>query len=118
MQKTKNERARMKTFIIIAFAISMSACNKGGKWVLHFDRSERVITDCMYISADSVASLWIAMKCQNSIMADIKLCTQGRMLQAFSSKDDCVAASNTSVKIKGKYTLESDPIENLFNKGH
>ena len=98
------------------FLNTYSHSNTKGKWILHLDNNQRVITDCLKVLPSAVAPLWISMKCQKSVIESIKLCTQGRVLQEFDSEDKCSKASKLHNKQYGVYMLKTDPIENAYKK--
>ena len=90
--------------------------NAKGKWILHLDDNKRVITGCMKVPPSAIAALWISMKCQSSFIESIQLCTQGRILQEFNSKDECSKASKFHDGKYGVYMLKTDHVENVYKK--
>ncbi|MCK5884474.1 MAG: hypothetical protein KAG61_12360 [Bacteriovoracaceae bacterium] len=106
---------KTNTVKLLAIVLLIVSCNtaqkSSGSWILQFDRSDRPITACLYLSMDSIKSLWISMKCQKSAIDSVVLCTEGRLLRSFSSKVKCNRSFNNAVKSHGAYSLRSDPYE-------
>lgn len=101
-----------KTFLICIILAALMGCKQSGKYILQLDKNERPITGCIFVSDNNIGSLWMSMKCQASVISNIKICTQKRALMEYEQKDKCSEFYDAFKAKNGTYTLKSDVYEN------
>jgi hypothetical protein len=83
------------------------------RYIMTFDKRTRPITGCLQIGLDGYTAASIAMNCQRSISENIHLCSQGRLLKYFDTKDACEKEYEFSKKLYGTYNLDSDEFNSM-----
>jgi hypothetical protein len=102
-------------FAVIILAVGCKFSEENKRWALSLDKSNRPITDCLQLNSDGFFAAAIAMNCQKSVVENMFLCSQGRMLNHYDKKDECDATYKQFKRDHGEYTLKSDPWEALVD---
>ena len=97
--------------LLIIFLFSSPTMAEEPMYAFSLDGQFRPITGCLDINNHSLNAVIISMNCKKSITPHIFLCSQGRMVQYYSSSKECQEAHDELKALFGEHTLATDPYE-------
>ena len=105
----------MKTLIYVILFVFLGCSRLDYTYVISLDDRYRPITSCYKANYDVLTAIIISMKCKKSTQEDVLLCTQGRVIQKFESKKQCLEYEKAMIEKHGEHKLSDDPWENIIN---
>lgn len=93
---------------LVAILSSLPVAAGSSKYVFSADRQLRPITDCLAIDNYSLSAIVISMDCQKSLISNIILCSQGRMVGVYPTIKECQEARDSLVATNGEHPFSTD----------
>ena len=75
------------------------------------DSENRPISGCLELDSHALNAVILSMKCKKSVVSNIYLCSEKRVVQFYPSMLECQEVYDSFVKLYGEHTLATDPYE-------
>lgn len=88
--------------LLITFSISSYTMAEEPMYAFSADGKNRPITGCLEIGNRSLSAIILSMNCKKSVVPNILLCSQERVVQYYTSSNECQKAHDSLVILNGK----------------
>jgi len=95
----------------IIFSLSSPTMAEEPMYAFSADGKNRPITGCLEIGNHSLNAIILSMNCKKSIVPNIFLCSQKRVVQYYTSSKVCRKAHDNLVILSGEHSLATDSYE-------
>jgi len=103
---------RIITALLIIFSFTSPIMAEAPIYAFSADGKNRPITGCLELDNHSLSAVILSMNCKKSVVPNIILCSQERVVQFYPSLKECQKAHDSLAALYGEHRLATDPYEN------